>query len=218
MSCALTATSDDARLGVDGKPVEGRAGSGSDHNQRTAVGGFKSRGEGVRAFDDHQRGVRFKRSFDAGGVGANPAEGDGQILEPGGVRMGQHGSLFLQLVQRLAGTVEIKRISQHEKGFLFSHDDIPYSTGSNPLLFFPPSRAAGTPCQPRKMGYNIPFPRPAGTSAARPPHQSKRLGDEGWGGGGPGEGRRRPFPKGPFSPGFFIYSAYFTILGSSMIW
>ena len=37
-------------------------------------------------------------------------------------------------------------------------------------------------------------------------------------GGGPGEGRRRPFPKGPFSPGFFIYSAYFTILGSSMIW
>ena len=79
--------SDDARLGVDGKPVEGRAGSGNDHDQRAAVGGFKSRGEGVRTFDDHQRGVRFKRGFDAGCAGANPAEGDGQILEPGGVRM-----------------------------------------------------------------------------------------------------------------------------------
>ena len=131
--------------------------------------------------------------------------------------MGQHGGLFLQLVQRPAGTVEIKRICQHEKGFLFSHDDIPYSTGSNPLLFFPLPARQELPANRERGGITSPFPAQQELPPRGLPPSQNVLEDEGWGSGG---GEKGPFGKGLLlpSPGFFIYSAYFTILGSSMIW
>lgn len=98
-----------------------------------AVGGFKRGAEGFGAFHHHERGVALKGGLNAGSLHGGSAESHGQFLEALHVRVGEQGGLFRQFVQRLAGTGKVKRISQYEKGFLFSHDEFLVRRPGGPL-------------------------------------------------------------------------------------
>ena len=90
-------------------------------------------------------------------------------------------------------------------------------TGSNPLLFFPLPARQELPANRERGGITSPFPAQQELPPRGLPTSQNVWGDEGWGSGG---GEKETLSKGSLlpSPGFFIYSAYFTILGSSMIW